>query len=85
MRPMARRRLIAIAGPAASVNSRQTENLVNALERFMSHPKGISAGVLAFRQAADAARAGLSPDEHATTNPELAAALKSFKRPASIQ
>lgn len=51
---------------------------------IMSHPMGISAGVLAFRQAAEAARAGVSPTEHAKSNPELAEALTAFKRPDSI-
>ncbi len=48
---------------------------------IMSHPMGVSAGVVAFRQAAEAARAGISPDEHAKSCPELAEALKAFKKP----
>ncbi|MEP1929855.1 MAG: RuBisCO large subunit C-terminal-like domain-containing protein [Roseibium sp.] len=47
----------------------------------MSHPMGVSAGVVAFRQAAEAARAGIAPDEHAKSCPELAEALKAFKKP----
>lgn len=52
---------------------------------IMSHPKGVSAGVLAFRQAAEAARSGISPKEHAKSNPELSEALDAFECPISIK
>jgi ribulose-bisphosphate carboxylase large chain len=48
---------------------------------IMSHPMGVSAGVLAFRQAAEAAREGIPPKEQGKSNPELAMALKVFERP----
>lgn len=48
---------------------------------IMSHPMGIAAGVVAFRQAAEAARAGVSPQQHAKSSPELAAALSAFGKP----
>lgn len=45
---------------------------------IMGHPMGISAGVLAFRQAAQAARANCSPQEFGKSNPELAKAIEFF-------
>ncbi|MGA0614970.1 ribulose-bisphosphate carboxylase large subunit family protein [Paracoccus sp. KR1-242] len=48
---------------------------------IMSHPGGPAAGVIALRQAADAAREGVEITEAARAQPELAAALTAFKRP----
>lgn len=52
---------------------------------IMSHPMGITAGVIAFRQAAEAAREGISPKHHAKSNPELAKALDAFESQVSNQ
>lgn len=71
-------------GPTARQLGNQ-DFLICAGGGIMSHPKGISAGVLAFRQAADAARAGLSPSEFAKSSPELADALEAFKGSTSVQ
>ena len=49
---------------------------------IMSHPDGAGAGVIALRQAADAARSGVAIKEHAIRNPVLQAALKTFAKPA---
>ncbi|MFK7901443.1 MAG: RuBisCO large subunit C-terminal-like domain-containing protein, partial [Nitratireductor sp.] len=48
---------------------------------IMSHPKGASAGVVALKQAAEAARLGISIEEHALKHPELSLALETFKKP----
>jgi ribulose-bisphosphate carboxylase large chain len=48
---------------------------------IMSHPGGPGAGVVALRQAADAAHAGVAIKEHAIRNPELQAAFKTFAKP----
>ncbi len=48
---------------------------------IMSHPDGPSAGVLALRQAARAARDGIPVEKAASDAPELATALQFFKRP----
>jgi ribulose-bisphosphate carboxylase large chain len=48
---------------------------------IMSHPSGPKAGVVALRQAAEAARTGVSVEAHSATAPELAKALKAFKKP----
>jgi len=48
---------------------------------IMSHPGGPGAGVVALRQAAEAARDGIEITEAARSQPELAAALSAFKRP----
>lgn len=48
---------------------------------IMSHPMGIRAGVVAFRQAAEAARTGVPADQYAQSCPELASALKAFRKP----
>lgn len=46
---------------------------------IMGHPGGVAGGVASLRQAADAAAAGVSLEEHARTHPELAQALAAFK------
>ena len=48
---------------------------------IMSHPGGPGAGVVALRQAAEAARDGVEITEAARAQPELAAALSAFKQP----
>lgn len=48
---------------------------------IMSHPSGIEAGVVALKQAADAARQGIDIDQYAATAPELKSALDAFKKP----
>lgn len=45
---------------------------------IMGHPGGVAAGVASLRQAAEAARLGVSLREHARAHPELAAALAAF-------
>ncbi len=47
---------------------------------IMGHPGGPAAGVLAMRQAAEAAKAGLTAPEAARDRPELAAALAAFAK-----
>jgi ribulose-bisphosphate carboxylase large chain len=47
---------------------------------IMAHPGGIEAGVASLRQAWEAAAAGISPEEHARTHPELRAALAAYHR-----
>lgn len=68
-------------GPTADQLGNQ-DFLLCAGGGIMSHPLGVAAGVSAFRQAAQAARAGVSAEEHARSNPELATALAFFKKPA---
>lgn len=48
---------------------------------IMSHPNGAAAGVIALRQAAEAARDGISLAEKARGAQELARAMDSFKEP----
>jgi len=48
---------------------------------IMSHPSGTAAGVIAVRQAADAARDGVNVEEYALKAPELSIALQTFKKP----
>ena len=48
---------------------------------IMSHPAGPGAGVIALRQAADAAREGIPIEQYAATAPELKTALEIFKKP----
>lgn len=45
---------------------------------IIGHPMGVAGGVTAMRQAAEAARLGLTLQDHARGNPELAAALRTF-------
>lgn len=47
---------------------------------IMSHPSGPSAGIIALRQAAEAARAGIILRDYARSHPELAQALDRFKQ-----
>lgn len=71
-------------GPTAKQLGNQ-DFLICAGGGIMSHPTGISSGVLAFRQAAEAARLGVSPQSHARSNPELSKALAAIDRPESPQ
>lgn len=48
---------------------------------IMSHPKGPSAGVVALRQASDAAREGISIEKYSANAPELKNALETFRKP----
>ena len=48
---------------------------------ILSHPQGAGAGVIALRQAADAARQGIDIKEYATQHPELRAAVEVFGQP----
>lgn len=48
---------------------------------IMSHPGGIAAGVIALRQAAEAASKGNAIETHAELAPELKTALAAFKKP----
>ncbi len=48
---------------------------------ILSHPGGTAAGVRALRQAADAARDGLTLEAAAAERPELAEAMKAFRNP----
>lgn len=45
---------------------------------IMAHPQGVAAGVTAFRDAWDAAMAGVSPEDARRGRPALAAALAAF-------
>lgn len=45
---------------------------------ILSHPGGAAAGVVALRQAADAARMGVNIKEYAKQHPELRAAIETF-------
>ena len=45
---------------------------------ILSHPSGTAAGVIALRQAADAARNGISIQDYAKGQPELQAAIDTF-------
>jgi ribulose-bisphosphate carboxylase large chain len=45
---------------------------------ILSHPGGAAAGVIALRQAADAARDGIDIQDHAKKHPELQAAVDTF-------
>ena len=47
---------------------------------IMGHPGGVAAGVASLRQAVEAAKLGVSLEEHARHRPELAAALETFGR-----
>ncbi|MFD1507045.1 ribulose 1,5-bisphosphate carboxylase [Georgenia yuyongxinii] len=46
---------------------------------ILAHPDGVAAGVASIRQAWDAALGGVDLDEHASTHPELATALATFR------
>ena len=46
----------------------------------LAHPKGPKAGVIALRQAWDAALSGVDANDYAATHPELADALKLFSK-----
>lgn len=46
----------------------------------MAHPDGVAAGVQSMREAWDAARAGVSADDHARSHPALARALRAFRK-----
>ncbi len=48
---------------------------------ILSHPGGAGAGVIALRQAADAARQGIDIKEFATQHSELQAAMNAFAQP----
>ena len=48
---------------------------------IMSHPDGAAAGVVALRQAADAARNGINIQKYASQHSELQAALTTFTQP----
>ncbi len=48
---------------------------------IMSHPQGAGAGVVALRQAADAAREGVTIQDYALRHSELQAALETFAKP----
>ncbi|MBS9718087.1 ribulose-bisphosphate carboxylase large subunit family protein [Pseudohalocynthiibacter aestuariivivens] len=48
---------------------------------IMSHPGGPGDGVIALRQAADAARAGISIEKYSRQHPQLRAALDVFIKP----
>ncbi|PUB09803.1 ribulose-bisphosphate carboxylase large subunit family protein [Yoonia sediminilitoris] len=48
---------------------------------ILSHPDGAGAGVIALRQAADAARNGIDIKEFARQHPELQAAVDTFSQP----
>ena len=69
-------------GPTAAQLGNQ-DFLICAGGGIMAHPMGAAAGVLAFRQAAEAARAGTELTTYASSNPELAAALGAFVPPNS--
>ena len=45
---------------------------------ILSHPSGTAAGVIALRQAADAARNGISIQDYAKEQPELQEAIDTF-------
>lgn len=45
---------------------------------IVAHPQGMAAGVTAFREAWEAAMAGVPVEEHAKDHPALAAALKAY-------
>lgn len=47
---------------------------------IMAHPDGVAAGVQSMREAWDAARAGVSADDHARSHPALARALRAFRK-----
>ncbi len=51
---------------------------------IMSHPGGPGAGIVALRQACEAARTGIDIQDAARQAPELAAALKAFRQPDSV-
>lgn len=71
-------------GPTAAQLGNQ-DFLICAGGGIMSHPMGAGAGVLAFRQAAQAAGSGTELSHHALSNPELAAALDAFDPPDSAR
>ena len=48
---------------------------------IMSHPQGAGAGVIALRQAAEAAREGVAVQDYAIRHNELQAALETFAEP----
>ncbi len=48
---------------------------------ILSHTGGAAAGVVALRQAAEAAREGIAIEDHAAASPELRAALETFPEP----
>ena len=48
---------------------------------IMSHPSGPAAGVIALRQAAEAARDNIDVEEYALRAPELSSALQTFRKP----
>lgn len=47
---------------------------------ILSHPSGAAAGVIALRQAAEAARSGTDIKQYAKEHPELQAAVETFQR-----
>jgi ribulose-bisphosphate carboxylase large chain len=47
----------------------------------MSHPGGASNGVVALRQAAEAARQGIEIEEFGSAHSELRAAMEAFAKP----
>ncbi|TNJ39945.1 ribulose-bisphosphate carboxylase large subunit family protein [Phaeobacter sp. B1627] len=49
---------------------------------IQGHPDGPAAGVIALRQAAEAARDGIPIERHAASHKQLRAAMEAFKRPA---
>lgn len=48
---------------------------------IQGHPDGPAAGVIALRQAAEAAREGIPIEQHAASNKQLRTALETYKRP----
>lgn len=48
---------------------------------ILSHPGGAGAGVIALRQAAEAARKGVDINDFARQHPELQAAVDTFSQP----
>lgn len=51
---------------------------------IMSHPDGPGAGVIALRQAAEAARQGIAVEDFARSHGELKAALETFRKPSIV-
>ena len=66
----------------------QSDNLTARFEiakwiRFISHPGGPGAGVVALRKAADAAREGIPIEDYLLQYPQLRAAMRVFMKPNS--
>lgn len=57
---------------------RSTDLIHAAGGGIVAHPNGMAAGVMAFREAWDAAIAGIPVDDHAKDHPALRAALKAY-------